>query len=148
MDRFFGDLPKQFVGLLFARVFGDAKDTGQYADDVAIENGGGLVKGDAADGAGGVAADARQGQDIVKTLGELSAMLFKDDLGGFLEVSGAGVISKTFPEFVDFVRMGGGGSFDGGQFAHPMFPKGHDGFDLGLLEHDFGDIYTVRITAI
>ena len=75
-NQFFGDLPKPGICFLLLRVFRDAKNPGQYADDIAVENGRWLVEGDAANRAGGITANARQREDIVKVLREFSPMLF------------------------------------------------------------------------
>ena len=58
-------------------------------------------------------------------------------LRGFLHVADASVVAETFPEFVDFVGMRCGESFNGGQLTHPTFPIWDYGFYLRLLEHDF-----------
>ncbi len=70
MNQFFRQLPEPRVGFLFLRIFRDAKNSGQNADDIAIENRRGLVEGDAANRAGGVTADARQCENVVKVFGK------------------------------------------------------------------------------
>lgn len=60
-----------------------------------------------------------------------------DFLRSLLHIANAGVVTEAFPEFVDAFGSGFGERLDGGQVLHPMFPVGDDGFDLGLLEHDF-----------
>lgn len=145
-NQLFCVLPELGVGLLFARIGFDAVDAGQDADDVAVEDGCGLIEGDAANRAGGVTTNAGQGEDGVERLREL-AVVFPDDLlRGFLQVADTGVIAEAFPEFMDFVGVRAGEAFDGGQLAHPAFPIRDDGFDLRLLEHDFGNPDGVGIT--
>jgi hypothetical protein len=98
-----------------------------------------LIECDTADGAGGVTADAGQCQHSVEFAREFAVALFHDNLGSALHVADAGVIAKAFPEFMDFFRSGFGQGADVRQSLHPTLPIRQDGFDLGLLEHDFGD---------
>ena len=64
--QFFRNLPQPRVRFLFLRIFRDAKNSGQHADHIAVQNRRGLVEGDAANRAGGVSADARQRQNLVE----------------------------------------------------------------------------------
>lgn len=64
-----------------------------------------------------------------------------------MQVADAGVVAEAFPKFVDFVGTGFREGFDGGQFAHPAFPVRDHGFDLGLLQHDFGNPNGVGIAG-
>ncbi len=132
-----GELPEMRIGLFFARVGGDAEEAGQHADDIAVENGGGLIESDAGNRAGSVAAYAREREQVAELFGEFAVVLREDLLRGPLQIANARVVAEAFPKFVDFVGMGFGQSFNGGQLAHPAFPIGDDGFDLRLLEHDF-----------
>ena len=66
-------------------------------------------------------------------------MLRDDDLRGFLEIADARVVAETFPKFVKFGGRSLRGGLNRGQLAHPVFPIRDDGFDLRLLEHDFGN---------
>ena len=141
-------MPEFLVGGFFARVFGDGEDAGQDADDVAIEDGRGLAEGDARNCAGGIGADAGQGKNFGVGAGKFAVMPGKDFAGGLLHVPNAGVIAETFPKLVDRGGVGISEALDVRQRAHPAFPIGNDGFDLGLLKHDFAYIYAVRITAI
>lgn len=163
-NQLFGELPELGVGLLFARIGSNAVDARQHANNVAVEDGRGLIEGDAANRAGGVATDAGQGEDGVEgvresegrisggrtprgpNLGILSFSLgvveLRPPIGDnllrrFLQVADAGVVAEAFPEFVDFICVCVGETFDGGQLAHPAFPIRDDGFHLRLLEHDF-----------
>ena len=70
-NQFFRQFPKPRVGFLFPRIFGDAENARQHADDIAVENRRRLVEGDAANRAGGVTADARQRENVVKFSGNL-----------------------------------------------------------------------------
>ena len=70
-NQFLCQPPEPGVGFLLARIFSDAKNPCQHADDIAIENWSRLIEGDAANRAGGVTADARQGENIVVLVWEL-----------------------------------------------------------------------------
>ena len=65
-DQLFCELPELGVGLFLARIAFDAVDARQHADDVAVEDGRGLVEGDAANRPGGVTANAGQGKDGIE----------------------------------------------------------------------------------
>ena len=112
---------------------------GEDADDVAVDDGGEIAVRDAGDGTGGVASDAWEGEDIIEGAREYGGMFFANEAGGFLEIAGAGIIAEAFPEFEDVLVVGSGERGDGGEVFHPAFPVGNDCFDLGLLEHDFGN---------
>ena len=135
----FRQLPEPGVGRFFFWVFRDAKNPAQHADDIAIQQGGRLVEGDAANGPGGVAPDSRQFQHFSKGPGKNTAMPFDDELRGLLQVADAGVIAEPFPELVDFGGRRFRRGFNRGQFAQPAFPKRDHGAHLGLLQHDLGD---------
>jgi hypothetical protein len=75
LNQFLRQLPKPRIGCLLLRIFGDAKNARQHADDIAVENRRGLVEGDAANRAGGVAADARQRENFIKIFRKFAAML-------------------------------------------------------------------------
>lgn len=134
-----GEAPEFFVRGFFAGVFGDGEEARQDADDVAVEDGRGLVEGDAGDRPGGVGADAGQLEYGGVGAREFAVVAREDFAGGLLHVADAGVIAEAFPEFVDGGGVGVGEGWDVGQRAHPAFPIGDDSFDLGLLEHDFGN---------
>lgn len=113
-DQFFRELPELSVGLFFAWIGVDAVNTGQNTDDIAVQNGRGLIEGDAANRTSGVATDAWQGENGVESLRELAAVVRDNLLRGFLHVADAGVVAEAFPEFVDFVSTRVGKGFDGG----------------------------------
>ena len=69
-DQFFRQLPELRIGSLFARIFCNAKHPRQHADDIAVEDWRRLVEGDAANRAGGVAADAGQREHVVEIIRE------------------------------------------------------------------------------
>lgn len=135
------------IGGFFARIFCDAEETGEDADDVAIEEWLGLIEGDARDGAGGVASDALQGEDGIEIVREEAVVFITDFLRGLLHVADAGVIAESFPEFVDAFRRSFCERCDRGERLHPTFPIGDHRPDLGLLEHDFRNPDGVRIAG-
>ena len=69
-NQLFGELPELGVGLFFARIGFDAVDAAQNSDDVAVEDGRGLIEADAANRASGVTTNAGQGEDGIKGLRE------------------------------------------------------------------------------
>ena len=69
--QFCRQFPKPRIRFLLLRIFGNAKNPRQHADDIAIQNRRRLVEGDAANRAGGVTADARQREDFFKVSGNL-----------------------------------------------------------------------------
>lgn len=131
------ELPEAGVGLFFAWIGFDAVDAGQNADHIAVEDGCGLIEGDAANRAGGVSADAGQGEDGGEGFWELAAMFCEDLLCRLLHVADAGVVAESFPEFVNLVGARESEAFDVGQLAHPAFPVGDHRFHLSLLQHYF-----------
>lgn len=145
MNQFLRELPELGAGLFFARVSGDSVNAGQNPDDVAVEDGRGLIEGDAANRAGRVASDAGEGENVVESFWKSAAVFRDDSLRGFLQVADAGVIAEAFPEFVNLCRACFRQGFDIGQFAQPAFPIRDNCFDLRLLEHDFGNPDGVRI---
>jgi len=70
------DAPQASVGFGFAGIAGNSKQPGQNADNVAIENRLWLVEGNAADSAGGVAADSGQIEKRLEVLRHLAVVLF------------------------------------------------------------------------
>jgi hypothetical protein len=97
LDQFLGQAPQFCVGFGLTRVAGDAEKAGQYADDIAVEDGPGLVEGDARDGAGRIAPDAGQFEDIFKSVWEFSVMALDDSLRRFVHVPDSSVITKPLP---------------------------------------------------
>ena len=71
LNQLFRQLPQPRVRFLFLRIFRDAEEARQDADDVAVENRRGLVEGDTANCAGGVTADAGQRQNLLELFWKL-----------------------------------------------------------------------------
>lgn len=135
----FGKLPQLVVGGFVARVFADGKKAGEDANDVAVQNRRGLVEGDAANRAGGVAANSGQRENFVVGFRKSPVVHGHYFPGGFVHIAHAGVIAQSFPKLMDLFGSCPGQGLDGWQSLHPALPIGDDGFDLGLLEHDFGN---------
>ncbi len=138
--------PKLCPGFLFLRILRHPKNAREHADDIAVQNGRRLVERNAANRAGGVTANARQREHVVKAPRKLAVVLGHDLPRRLLQVPGARVIAESFPQLVDLVRTCLGRRCDGRQFAHPPFPVRNDRLYLRLLEHDFG--YKDRIGVL
>ena len=80
-----------------ARIGGDAVDAGQDADDVAVENGRGLIEGDAANRAGGVAANAGQREDGVESSREIGRRAARGFVARPFAGCGRGCSSRGLP---------------------------------------------------
>src|ERR1019366_328563 len=106
LDEFFRQPPELCVRFLLLRVLVDANNSRQHSNDIAVEYRRGLVECDAADGAGGVATDAGESEDVIKGFRKFSGVAFLDELRRLLQVPDAGVVTKPFPELVDFFRTG------------------------------------------
>ena len=88
-----GRVPKFVIDDFVARISSDAEEAAQDADHVAVENGRGLVEGDAAYGPRRVAAHAGQRQHGGKGVGKLAGVVADDYPGGGLGVADAIVIT-------------------------------------------------------
>lgn len=80
------------VRIDFSRVVEEASED---AGDVAIDYGGGEVKGEGAQGVGGVGADARQREKLGHFLREMFAS--REGAGGIAQEAGAAVVAKALP---------------------------------------------------
>src|SRR6266516_875976 len=85
-DQVLREPPEPGVGLLSARIFGDAEEAGQHANDIAVKRRHGVVEGDAADRAGRVTTDARQRQYLVELFRKPSPMPIDNDPRGLLKI--------------------------------------------------------------
>ena len=144
-NQFFGRVPQESIRFPLPRIFFDAENARQHANDIAVKYRRGLVERDAANGAGGVAADAGQSQDRVKCFGKPAAVPFKNEYRRLLHVPNARVIAQPFPKFVDFCRACLRQRLNRWQLPHPTLPIRQHGLDLGLLKHDFRNPDGVRI---
>ncbi len=139
-----GEGPEASQGVGLADVAFDAEVASDDAPGVAIEDGMSLGAREGEDGAGGRATDAGEGLQGLDVLGDDAGMALDDELGGSMEVAGSGVIAEAGPEVEYLIEVGGGEGVDGRETRHKTFVVRHDGGDLGLLEHDFGDPDSVR----
>ena len=129
-------LAERLFGLRQTDVIAAAQDAGNYPQDVAVHSGHGDTKGDGGDGSGGVVTDAGQSSQLSVVGGKLSAVLFDQQAGGFLQIARAAVIAKTFPQLEQPVFGTGCKRLDGGQLGKKALEVGLDCFYPGLLEHD------------
>ena len=146
-DQSLGERPKSRIGRCAARIAFDAEEAGQHPYHIAVQDGGGLIEGDAADGSSGVAPNAWQGQNLAETFRKFTVMLLDEDLGGFLQVASSSVVAQSFPKFQHLVGLRFCERLDGREAAHPALPIGQDRFHLGLLEHDFRNPNCIRFTS-
>ena len=97
------------AGLGAGDVVLEGEEAGEDAHDVAVEDGERNAEGDAADGGGGVGADAGEREEFLVGAGHFGARV--DGFGEGMEVAGAAVVAEAFPGFEDggFGRGGEGG---------------------------------------
>src|SRR5690606_7081130 len=101
-------LPQPLLDHRLARPPFDTVIAGEYALDVAVEDGETVAPGLGEDGAGGAAADAGQGDECVEAARELAAVVFGTAAGGLMQVAGACVVAEAGPESEDVVARRGG----------------------------------------
>jgi hypothetical protein len=140
-----GEIPKLIEGGAFPGIGVESQPSREDPDHISVEDRIGLVEGDAANGSGGVTADAWQSADGLKVSGEPAPMLAQQLLGGLLKVASSRIISEAFPEFENPLRFGLSQGPHVRQCLHPAFPIWNDGLDLRLLEHDLRDPDRIRI---
>ena len=140
----FGNVPQlvQYRGGAGPAVHGEVAS--QYPFDVAVEDGGFLSHGEAGDGAGGGAADARQGRQLFNTGREFTPKVGDNHLGALVQVAGAGVVAEAGPQVQHVVLRGGGQILNRGVVHHKTFEIRDDGRHLGLLQHNLGHPHAVR----
>ena len=145
-DQVLRELPEPGVGRTVARIFADAEEAGEHANDIAVEHRRGLVERNAANRAGGVTADAGQRHQFIELFRKPSPVLIDNGPRRLLKVSRAQIVAQTFPEFEDGIGSGAGQRAHVRKAAHPAPPVGDDGLDLRLLEHNFRNPNGVGIT--
>lgn len=127
-----GSLPGGPVGL-----DGEAGETAQDADDIAVDGGHRLREGYRRDGGGRVGADSGKPGELRGSFWE--SPRFGDGLGRPLEVSGAGVVAEAAPEGLNGVAGCRGQGDDIGEAIDKRSVAGKDGRHRRLLEHELGD---------
>ena len=121
---------------MVADVVGQVEQSREDAHHIAIDGWRGDIKGDAADGAGGVRSDARQGLQRLGLRRETPGMAVDDDFGAAMQVAGAAVITQAFPELQHGIQRRGSQCLDRGHGGDEALVIWDDGIDLGLLQHD------------
>ena len=117
---------------------------GKDPQDVAVHGGHREAEADGSDGPGGVVPDAGQGPQGVIVGGQLSAVRFADDPGGFLQVADPAVIAQPLPQLVQLFLLAGGQRGDIRQGGEETLVIGQRRRDPGLLEHDLAEPDMVR----
>ena len=77
---------------------------GEDPHDVAVQQRHGKIEGDTADSAGGVSADARQIEQLPDIARDSPIISLHDDAGSAMQVTGAAIISQTFPKLQHVVK--------------------------------------------
>jgi hypothetical protein len=70
----------------------------------------------------------------------------RDYVGGLVQISRACVVAKTRPHRQHNIHVSGGKLFYRWKFLNKAIEVGDNRIDLRLLQHDFGDPYTIGIT--
>ena len=131
--------PKFLVDLRLAWISANPKKPSQHTHNIAVQNRLWLIEGNAANRPGGVSANAGKCQQLIELLRKPASVVAEDDLRRTAQIPRSLIVSQSRPEFVNLFIPGFGQGLNGGQGPHPPFPIGDHGFDLGLLEHDFGN---------
>lgn len=135
-------------GFGFGQGFADGEEAGDDPFDVAIDDGGGLIKRGGGDDGGRVGAQAGEGEEFGFCGWEFAVVFIHDGLRAFVEEVGAAVVSEACPEVEDLFNGGGGEGLDGGEFCEEAGVVGDDGGHCGLLEHDFRQPDGVGIACV
>ncbi len=108
----FRESPERCACFFLTRIFGDAEEAGEHADRISVENRRRLIESDAEHGAGGVAANAGQGDKIIVFFRKTAAAPIHDDSRSLLQVAGARVVAETLPELQHFFGASAGQRLD------------------------------------
>ncbi len=90
-----------------------------------------------ADGFGRIRSDSRERAQFVRRFRKGSAEILRDDLRGFKEVSGSGIIPEAFVVREEGLEVGSGKRFDRREFFRHALEKPRDPTRLRLLEEYF-----------
>jgi len=136
LDLGLGQRPQALLDFAPRRIAGDAEVAGEYALDVAVQDGRALAVGERRDRRGGGAADARQRGDAFGGGRKAAVPVAHDFLRAAMQVAGAGVITQPGP-VRHHVFLGGRGQRRHVRKAlqEALVIRDHGG-DLGLLQHD------------
>ena len=124
------------------------EDSKQHACDVRVENRGALPKRKAADGAGGVGADALEREQRRFILRQLSAVLRDRFARDRLQAPGADVVAERIPRRRHFVFRRVREHFHRRILVEPFGVLRQDAIDLRLLQHDFRDEDVIRVGGL
>ncbi len=127
-------LDRDILGAAF-----DAEDPAQDSRHIAVHQRLAPTEGDAGDGPGGVAADARQRQQILSGLGQMTAESCDNFLRGPVQIPGARVVAETLPQFDHRIETSARQLLDGREPLEKPLVVGHHRRDPRLLQHDLGD---------
>src|SRR5437762_3047726 len=131
------ELPKPPRHGALRRVARHAEVAREHPPRVAIEDRKTLSARERENRPGGRAADTGERGERVEALGELPAVLVKDVQRRAMEVAGARVVAEPGPEVQHLIHRGRGERAHIREALHEAPVIGHDGRDLGLLQHDF-----------
>ncbi len=123
----------------------DGKEAGGDALHIAVHRHDGHVKGDGGNGGGGIGANAGQGAQLRRILRKAAVMDLNHKAGAGMQVAGTGVIAEAGP-FREHILQGGGGEcLHVGPAFDEALKTGKNRSDGGLLQHDFGQPYRIRV---
>ena len=148
LDQAAGIIPKSGVQRLGAGIAGQAEKPAEDAHYVAVEDRGGLVERDTADGTGGVASDAWELKHFLVKARETTVEFGLDAASRGMQVSDTPVIAEASPEFEQDGVGRVGEVLKGRKVPHPALVVRDHGVDLGLLQHDFRDPDCVGIAGV
>ena len=115
----------------------------KHALDVAVENGVPIAVAERKDGAGGRAADPRQGDKRVEFARHLPVMTVPHQDGGPVKIAGPGVVAESRPQPEHVVEGRVRESRESRKPCHESLVVPDDDTDPGLLQHDFGHPHAV-----
>ena len=121
----------------FVNGFGQIIEPADDANDVAVDDGFGLIESQSQKAGNGVTADAFEFEHFLPGLGKFSAVLADDDACRRMQRTGSGIIAKSLPVKVNFFQRRFGQTLNRGKTLHKTPKVGNDGFDGGPLEHEF-----------
>ena len=128
-------------GILDPSVAGPAVDAGmpgEYAFDVAVENGAAPAESQCGHGRGGGAADAGQGANGLGGIGKMAAIPLGNPACCGVEIACPAVVAEPAPEREHIVFGSAGERGQIGKARNEAFEVADNGGDLRLLQHDLG----------
>ena len=149
-DRFYGQqrfrvLPKPPLHRRFPGILGNAEQPAQHALAVRLDDRQSAVIRLRKDGVGGVAAEARQGTDQLRVVGDGGMGGLMQNSSRLPQASGPAVIAQPFPLTQHVLLVGLGQMGERWEAMEKAFEMRDDGGDLGLLKHDLADPDAIRV---